>query len=171
MDETMKYCPECAQPLVERETYGRLRPVCPSCGYVGFLAPKVAVGAIVERDGDILLTRRAHDPGRGLWGFPAGYMECDEQVKDAVVREVLEETGLRVRLDRLVGIYSYPGRGLLLIIYSASIVSGTLQASAESEAVAFFAPDALPDLAFPENVAIVADWRGSAMGSGTRDSA
>lgn len=155
----MKYCPECAEPLVEREAFGRARSVCPRCGYVAFRDPKVAVGAIVAREGRILLTRRAHDPGRGLWGLPAGYMEWDERVEDATVREVREESGLDVRLERLVGVYSYPARGLVLVVYEAAIVGGELRASEESEAVEFFAPDALPALAFPENTAILADWR------------
>ncbi|HEV2237030.1 MAG TPA: NUDIX hydrolase, partial [Ktedonobacterales bacterium] len=106
----MKFCPECGAPLEERQAYGRVRPVCPACGYIGFRDPKVAAAVIVARTGAILLTRRAHDPGRGLWGLPAGYMEWDERVEDAAIRETLEETGLTVRLDRLIGVYSYPTR-------------------------------------------------------------
>jgi 8-oxo-dGTP diphosphatase len=156
----MNFCPSCAQPLVAREVFGRVRPVCPSCGYVGFRDPKVAAGVIVEQGGRILLTRRAHDPGRGLWGLPAGYMEWDERVKEAAVRETREETGLDVRPERLVGVYSSPERGVVLVIYTASIVGGSLQTSEESEAVAFWAPEALPELAFPENMAaVIADWR------------
>ncbi len=155
----MKFCPNCAQPLVQREAFGRVRPVCPACGFVGFRDPKVAAGVLVERDGCVLLTRRAHDPGRGLWGLPAGYMEWDEQVEAAAVREAREETGLDVRLESVVGVYSYPVRGTVLIVYAATILGGRLRTSEESEAVEFFAPDALPELAFPENASIIADWR------------
>jgi ADP-ribose pyrophosphatase YjhB (NUDIX family) len=154
----MRYCPNCAAELEQRMAFGRLRPVCPQCGFVGFRDPKVAAGVLVERGGRILLTRRAHDPGRGLWGLPAGYMEWDERVEDAAVRETLEETGLRVRLERLVGVYSYPARGTVLVVYAASIEGGELCASDESEAVEFFAPDDLPPLAFDENARIIADW-------------
>jgi 8-oxo-dGTP diphosphatase len=155
----MKFCPHCAQPLVQREAFGRVRPVCPACGFVGFRDPKVAAGVLVERDGCVLLTRRAHDPGRGLWGLPAGYMEWDERVEAAAVREAREETGLDVRLESVVGVYSYPVRGTVLIVYAATIMGGSLRTSEESEAVEFFAPDALPELAFPENASIIADWR------------
>lgn len=142
----MKFCPNCAQPLVQREAFGRVRPVCPACGFVGFRDPKVAAGVLVERDGCVLLTRRAHDPGRGLWGLPAGYMEWDEQVEAAAVREAREETGLDVRLESVVGVYSYPVRGTVLIVYAATIMGGSLRTSEESEAVEFFAPDALPEI-------------------------
>ncbi len=165
----MKYCPNCAQPLVMREAFGRVRPVCPSCGFVGFRDPKVAAAVIVDRAGDILLTRRAHDPGRGLWGLPAGYMEWDEPVQDAAVREAREETGLDVGLRRLVGVYSYPARGVLLVVYAGRIEGGELCASDESEEVAFFPPNALPPLAFPENAAIIADWLASERAAGMAD--
>jgi ADP-ribose pyrophosphatase YjhB (NUDIX family) len=156
----MKFCPECGGPLEQRQAYGRARPVCPACGYVGFRDPKVAVAVIVARDGAILLTLRAHDPGRGLWGLPAGYMEWDERVEDAALRETLEETGLDVRLDCLVGVYSYPERGgLVLVVYAATPTGGTLRTSEESTAVEYWPADALPPLAFPENTAIIADWR------------
>lgn len=155
----MIYCPNCGQVMATREAYGRARPVCPSCGHVAFRDPKVAAGVIVERDGQILLTRRTHDPGRGRWGLPAGYMEWDELIEAAAAREALEETGLIVQLERLVGVYSYPGRGVLLVVYTGRVLGGELRTSEESEAVAFFAPDALPELAFPDNAAIIADWR------------
>jgi ADP-ribose pyrophosphatase YjhB (NUDIX family) len=162
----MKFCPECGGPLEQRQAYGRVRPVCPACGYIGFRDPKVAAAVIVARDGAILLTRRAHDPGRGLWGLPAGYMEWDERVEDAAIRETREETGLEVRLDRLIGVYSYPDRGgLVLVVYAATASGGSLHASEESEAVEYWPPDALPPLAFPENVAIIADWQAAMRGA------
>lgn len=155
----MKFCPMCATALEERPAFGRTRPVCPSCGFIAFRNPKVAAGVLVERSGDILLTRRAHDPGRGLWGLPAGYMEVDETAEAAAIRETLEETGLLVRPIHLVGVYSFPARGVLLIVFAAVADGGELRASEESEAVGFFPPDDLPPLAFPENHAIIADWR------------
>jgi ADP-ribose pyrophosphatase YjhB (NUDIX family) len=158
-DQPMTFCPQCASALVERAAYGRVRPVCPRCGYVAFHDPKVAVGAVIEHEGKILLTLRAHDPGRGQWGLPAGYMEWDEDVLSAGVREVYEETGLVVRMGVLVGVYSAPARGVVLIIYTAQIVSGQLRVSAESEAVEFFAPEALPQLAFSNTVDVIADWQ------------
>jgi ADP-ribose pyrophosphatase YjhB (NUDIX family) len=155
----MRYCPECARPLDERMSYGRMRPVCPACGYIAFRDPKVSAGAIVTRAGTILLTRRALDPGRGLWALPAGYMEWDERVEDAARREVREETGLDVTLDGLVGVYSQPDRGVVLVVYAATVLGGTLQHDDESEELGYFSPDALPPLAFPNTPAIVADWR------------
>ena len=155
----MRFCPMCATPLEARLAYGRERPVCPGCGYVAFHDPKVAVGVIVEREGHILLTLRAHDPGRGQWALPAGYMEWDEEPRHTAAREVGEETGLRVRVDRLIGVYAGATQGVVLIVYTAAIAGGELCASEECHEVRFFPPDRLPALAFPSMTAILADWR------------
>jgi ADP-ribose pyrophosphatase len=56
--------------------------------------PQVAVGAVVFRDGAVLLVKRAHMPGKGLWAIPGGRVEAGEGLADAVRREVLEETGI-----------------------------------------------------------------------------
>lgn len=154
----MQYCPQCGQPLIEREAFGRLRPVCPACGHVVFRGPKVAAGALVVRDDTILLNQRDIDPGLGRWGLPAGFVDLGERVEDAAVREVKEETGLDVRLDGLLGIYSDLERNVVLVIYRASISGGELIVGHETRAVGFFPPNALPELAFIQNLTIITDW-------------
>jgi 8-oxo-dGTP diphosphatase len=154
----MEFCPRCGQALVEREAFGRLRPVCPGCGHVVFRGPKVAAGALVVRDGAILLNQRDIDPGLGKWGLPAGYVDLGERVEDAAIREVKEETGLDICLDGLLGVYSNLERGVALVVYCASICGGELIAGHETRAAGFFAPDALPELAFAQNSEIIADW-------------
>ena len=102
------------------------RLVCVRCGFVFYLDPKVAVGTIIrDDDGRIVLVRRAIEPGYGKWVYPGGYVDRGELVKDAAVREAREEAGLQVRLDRLINVYSYPGRAPVVIVYAASILGGT----------------------------------------------
>jgi 8-oxo-dGTP diphosphatase len=154
----MEYCPRCGRALVEREAFGRLRPVCPGCGHVVFRGPKVAAGALVVQGGAILLNQRDIDPGLGKWGLPAGYVDLGERVEDAAIREVKEETGLDICLDGLLGVYSNLERGVALVVYCASVSGGELIAGHETRAVGFFAPDALPELAFAQNSEIIEDW-------------
>ncbi|MDX1512655.1 MAG: NUDIX hydrolase [Gammaproteobacteria bacterium] len=59
--------------------------------------PRVAVGAVVIRDGAVLLVRRAKPPSQGLWAIPGGSVELGESLQQAAERELLEETGVRVR--------------------------------------------------------------------------
>lgn len=65
--------------------------------------PELCVGAIAVADGALLLVRRGRGPGSGLWSVPGGRVEGGEPIRDAVEREVAEETGLRVRCGELLG--------------------------------------------------------------------
>lgn len=129
MELTYNYCPTCGgrlelRPLKKGEPQ---RHVCTACGQVIFMDPKVAVGTIVSMaDGRTVLVRRAIEPGYGLWVFPGGYVDKGEVVTEAAIREAREEVGLDVRLDRLLDVYSYPGRPLVVIVYSATAIGGEL---------------------------------------------
>jgi 8-oxo-dGTP diphosphatase len=65
--------------------------------------PRLAVGGIAVVDQRILLVQRGREPGRGLWSVPGGKVERGERAEAAVVREVLEETGLTVEVERFLG--------------------------------------------------------------------
>lgn len=67
--------------------------------------PIVGVGAVVLRGRQVLLVRRASDPLRGQWSLPGGMLELGETLREAVQREVLEETGLRVRVDNVLEVF------------------------------------------------------------------
>jgi len=74
-------------------------------------APLVGVGAVVQRDGKVLLVRRAYEPGRGLWSIPGGLVEVGETVREAAKREVEEETGISVELGELIDVFDNIVRG------------------------------------------------------------
>jgi ADP-ribose pyrophosphatase YjhB (NUDIX family) len=154
----MRFCPRCATPLEERPLDGTTRPVCPGCNFVYYHDPKVAVAVLVGQDGQILLVRRNHDPGRGLWSFPSGYVNAGELLEDAAFRETEEETGLRVQLKRLIGVLSESGNPVILALYDGEIVGGNLTPGAEAMEVGFFPIDALPELAFAHDAALIRTW-------------
>lgn len=159
------YCVECGGRLEEREAFGRLRGVCPDCGHVHFEDPKVAVGVVVEMDGKIVLGRRNHEPMMGEWSFPSGYVDARERLEDAAVREVLEETGVSVRLLRLLGAFSTAGERTIFIAYTGVVTGGELCAGDDCSEVGAFEPESLPPLAFPHDGEIVRAW---ASGAGLR---
>jgi ADP-ribose pyrophosphatase YjhB (NUDIX family) len=118
---------------------------------VFYLDPKVAVGTIIKsHSGQIVLVRRAIEPGYGKWVFPGGYVDRGETLTSAAMREAREECGLDVRLDALVNIYSYAGRAPVIVVYAATATGGTLCVDDESLEVLEWDIAAIPwnDLAF-----------------------
>ncbi len=134
--------------------------MCERCGAVVYFDPKVAAGAIVVQEGRIALIKRAISPARGKWTFPGGYVDRGEPVDSAAVRETWEETGLRVRLDGLHGVFSYPDVTVVLIVYTASVTGGTLTAGDECDEAAWTDPADIPweELAFPSTVDALRAW-------------
>ena len=154
------HCQSCGAPTKERDAHGRRRPVCTACGAVTFLDPKLAAAVLVERGGRVLLGRRGEGArAAGRWSFPAGFVERGEPVEAAAAREAREETGLAVAVGPLLGLYSAPGETVVLAVYLADAPEGEPEAGDDLDAVGWFAPNALPDLAFPHDGRILADWR------------
>lgn len=148
-----RYCPVCGGELESRvlKTTEPKRLVCTTCGFVFYLDPKLAVGTIIsDDDGRIVLVRRAIEPGYGKWVFPGGYVDRGEEVRLAAVREAREECGLDVRLERLLNIYSYPGRAPVIVVYTARMTGGCLACDDEGLEARFFDRSAIPwdELAF-----------------------
>lgn len=146
-----KYCIRCGNALERQPRYGQVRPVCPVCGWVHFADPKVAAAVFIEKDGKILLVQRSYNPYKGAWSLPAGFVNAGEAPADAARRECLEETGLDVRITRLLDVYAekeHPGGADFIIIYGAETVNGNLAAADDAADAVFFPRDALPDLAF-----------------------
>ncbi len=149
--DQVNYCPRCGTKVTQAERDGRLRPVCPACNWVYFADPKVAVGVVVEQDGKALLVRRATDPRRGLWTLPAGFVDAGEDPRLAAERELLEETGLQVRVTTLIDVLygqEHPSGAHIVIFYRAEILSGSLHAADDVDRAVFFSRDNLPPMAF-----------------------
>ncbi len=159
MQQQINFCQRCGAALAEKEIEGRGRHYCPACGFVVFLDPKVAAAVLVEVDGRLVLVKRGIEPALGRWAFPSGYVDRGEALEEAAAREVREETGLDVRVTRLVGVYSRSGDAVILAVYVAERVGGSLLAGADAEEVGLFSADDLPPLPFPHDYEILRDWR------------
>ena len=146
-----KFCPRCATPLNFEERFGMIRPICPQCGWIHFVDPKVAAGVLVVKDGQVLLVRRVNEPFRGLWTLPAGFVNGGEDPAEAAARECLEETGLSVRVTRVYDIVAgreHPRGADFVIVYQAEFIGGEMKAEDDADAVEWFDKSNLPPLAF-----------------------
>ncbi|MDI6721320.1 MAG: NUDIX hydrolase [Candidatus Aenigmarchaeota archaeon] len=105
------------------------------------LVPVAAADGVIIENGKVLLLKRRIEP-KGYWCLPGGAVEYGERVEDAVNREVLEETGLRTKIDRLIGVYSDPKRDprwhSIGIAYMMKVTGGKLCINEESEEARFF---------------------------------
>jgi 8-oxo-dGTP diphosphatase len=157
-----RYCPQCAGVLAHRELSGRRRPVCDQCGFIYFADPKVTVGLLIERAGRVLLGRRAVDPGRGLWCLPGGFVDYGERLREAAEREALEETGLVVQVGDLLAVWDFDdgigGKKGIAIFFRAEAPAGEAAASDDLEALGWFEPGTVPELAFPLHEKLLHEW-------------
>jgi ADP-ribose pyrophosphatase YjhB (NUDIX family) len=153
MRSDFRFCPVCGGALESRSLRDGdpARLVCTACGFVFYLDPKLAVGTIItDEQNRVVLVKRAIEPGYGKWVFPGGYVDRGEEVRTAAVREAREETGLEVRLERLINIYSYAGRVPVIVVYSATMMGGCVGCDDEGLEARLLEPETIPweELAF-----------------------
>lgn len=148
------HCQRCGHRTEPHRVDGRERPVCPACGMVAYLDPKLAVSVVIlrdDRDGQlrVLLGRRAaHTRNPRTWSFPAGFVDRGEQVESAAIREVSEETGLSVTLGPLLGVWSELGDSTVLLAWRSEVVEGEATAGDDFTELTWFPVDELPELGF-----------------------
>jgi len=125
------------------------RWICDSCGIVHYQNPKLVVGCIPEKDGKILLCKRAIQPRYGYWTVPAGFMELGESLAQGAVRETLEEACAEVQIGHMFAAVDVVDAGQVHIFFTAKLL-GDFRVGEESLEVAMFAADEIPwdDIAF-----------------------
>lgn len=159
-----RYCMHCGERLstATPEHDNRRRLVCIGCGFIHYINPRPVAGTIpVREDGHVLLVRRAIEPSIGAWVFPGGFMDVGETAEEAATRETKEEANLDVANLRLVGVYTRPEPGVVVIVYSAEARSEATAGDEVTE-VRWFAPGDIPwdELAFDTTHWALRDWAG-----------
>ncbi len=114
--------------------------------------PSVTADGIVSRDHEMLLIKRGHEPFKGSFALPGGFVSYNETLEECVVREVLEETGIRTETIGLVGVYSAPDRDprghFVTAVYHLRPIGGTLKAGDDASEAQWVHLDRLPKFAF-----------------------
>ncbi|GIW42933.1 MAG: DNA mismatch repair protein MutT [Candidatus Binatia bacterium] len=133
---------------------------CLQCQQVHYRNPAVGVAVLLVEGDRVLLARRARGRYAGQWCVPCGYVEWGEEVRNAARREMKEETGLEVTILSVCDVRSNfhdPERQTVGVWFWGERQSGDLRPGDDVDAVAFFAFDRLPPLAFPTDQAILLD--------------
>lgn len=155
------YCPVCSHILTQQDIGGRMRPACDNCGYVHFVNPVPGVGMLIEKDGGLVLIRRGHNPHKGEWTLPSGFVEVDESAEEAAIREAEEETGLKVDIVELAAVNSFPEgppTSGIMIFYRMKPVGGELRAGDDADEVGVFHAEDMPKIPFRTHREMVAEW-------------
>jgi ADP-ribose pyrophosphatase YjhB (NUDIX family) len=151
-----RFCPRCAGSLTRDEDHLR----CESCGELYWANAIPGVQGILERDGRVLLARRANEPRRGFWDLPGGFLHETEDPLDGLRREFREETGLDVEPLELLqmDIEPYGGRHVFSITW---VVEGDGEPVAADDVaeVRWFSAGELPgEMAFPGQDVVLRRW-------------
>ncbi len=148
----MKFCSNCGHAIELKIPPGDHLPrfVCPACGAIHYQNPRIVAGCVPEHDGRILMCRRAIEPRRGYWTFPAGFMENGETMQDAARRESVEEALAAVEIGSLLSIVHVLHADQVHVTFRARLARPEFGVGPESLEVVLCEEDALPwdDIAF-----------------------
>ena len=148
----MKFCSNCGGPVVHRVPPGDNLPryVCDACATIHYQNPRMVVGCLPEWRSKVLLCRRAIEPRHGYWTLPAGFMENDETVAQAALRETMEEANARVELGDMYSVLSVPHVSQVHVFYRAALLDLDFGPGIESLEVKLFDEADIPwnDIAF-----------------------
>lgn len=157
--QRFNFCPKCGGRLNYRQVGERERLMCGECNWIMYENPIVGVAAILRQNGKILLGRRAATASYpGLWCIPCGYVEYDEDIRAAVIREFMEETGLTIQPGQVYTVLSNfhnPAVHTVGVWFEAKTVGGLLCPGDDLDQVDYFALDAVPQLAFPTDRQVI----------------
>jgi 8-oxo-dGTP diphosphatase len=140
-----EYCPYCGEGLGSKEVEGRERLYCEVCDRVIWRNADPVAAVVVRKNEKILFIKRGIEPGKGEWSLPAGFLELEESPSEAAVRELEEETGLKVDERDLefldaINMERFPGQRLVATVYTVDIenATGNITSGSDAEEACFW---------------------------------
>ena len=150
--EVKKFCPYCGEKVSEKSFGERNHCYCQKCDIIHYENPFPATAALVlNHKNQLLLVKRSVEPAKGKWCLPGGFIEIDESIEEAVLRELEEETGIKGEIEGLIDFFSQKGlhyRAILIFGYKVKILGGEVKAGDDAQDAGFFSLDTLPPIAF-----------------------
>lgn len=161
-----RFCSNCGEVLAPGKPFEAQK--CRACGVWHYHNSKPCAGALVVHGGRVLLARRGVEPFKGSWDVPGGFLEAGEHPETGATRELLEETGLEIRVGGLLGIYmdryGEDGDRTMNFYYVAEVVRGTLKVMDDVAELEWIGMEELPtEWAFEHQAQVMRDlkrWSG-----------
>jgi len=151
-----KFCHFCGSRLSIKYFEGRDRLFCEECSVPIYENPVPAACVIAcDAKSRILLVKRNEEPKKGFWCLPGGFMEIGETPEEAALREFHEETGLKGKIERLIGIVTHksPRYGSIIVVgFIADCLEGKMNPGDDASDARFFSMEELPELAFDSHL-------------------
>ena len=148
------YCPQCATPFEKKDEY----LFCPECKLQYYINPKPTNAVLLKNShGKILLVKRKHDPGKGLWDLPGGFINVEETIEESIHREVMEEINVKIKNLKYLSSFHEPYEfggiraNTICSLFEAEMIDPErIQAADDVESVSYFDPSNIPfeDFAF-----------------------
>ncbi len=148
-----RFCNACGTAVELRIPEGDhlSRAVCPACGHIQYFNPRVIAGVVAEWQGKILMCRRAIEPRRGFWTFPAGFLELGETHAAGAARETIEEAQAEVGHLQLMAVISVPHVSQIYMVHRGQLRSAHHGPTLESSETRLMDEAEIPwsEIAFP----------------------
>ncbi|MBC8402688.1 MAG: NUDIX hydrolase, partial [Candidatus Marinimicrobia bacterium] len=142
MKSNRNYCFRCGSNIQHKMVDDTLRDYCSHCKTVFYDNPLPVVSAVVvNTDREVLLVLRDREPQAGRWCLPSGFVEVNESIEEAVTRELLEETGIKGKVVRLLDVVSYNDRfygDLIWVSFEVQLVKGVIKAGDDARAARYY---------------------------------
>jgi mutator protein MutT len=159
--ESYKHCTYCGGKVTASDR----KFTCTTCKGLRYVNPSPAVTALIFRNNEILLVKRAINPSKNKWDFPGGFVDLNENYEDAIKREMMEELGIKLKnikyFNSITERYLFKGVNeyVLVVNFLAEIESGNLKPDDDvSEAKFFELNEALNvDLGFPSMKKVISE--------------
>ena len=155
MKKKKEFCCFCGSRIDRSDIEGKIRDFCPSCRAVFYENPlPVASSIVVNENREVLLVKRKKDPYKDMWCLPIGFAEADEEVKDAALRELEEEAGVKGEVLRIIDVDTvdnYFYGSLAIVTYEVKMIGGAVRPGDDAVEAEFFPILEIPQLAWTSN--------------------
>lgn len=160
------FCPQCSKSLIPFNDNGQQVPSCPGCDFIHYNNPVPVVAAIVPVENKIVLVQRKYNPQKGGWCLPCGFVNEYEDPKEAAIREVEEETGLVIVINKILDTTApmprVAGKGnQVVLFYEGKVVGGILKAGDDALDAKLFSRAEMPEICFGSHEYVVNNWYGA----------